>query len=209
MKKLFFFFFLLTTSVSAQGFFLNPFMSFPPAGCAGLVCDNFNRANSTDLGTNWTVINGNYNWRLQTNQADFNVASIGAEYYNTGTFANDQYAQAICKSTETGTARGAGACVRVTNPGSVTTFYLVMAGTSTLWLYKIVSGTYTQLGTGTAAAVNDVVRIEAQGTTIRVKVNGTERISVTDTSITSGVPGLHSLSDTASEQVDDFEAGDL
>ena len=63
-------------------------------------------------------------------------------------------------------------------------------------------GAGTPIGGGwtTPAANGDVVRLEATGTTIRVLVNGVQKLSVTDTGVTGGAPGIYAFA-AAGEQV--------
>lgn len=54
--------------------------------------DDFNRANSTDIGTNWTPQSGSF--ELSSNAVLPNGSSAGtenAEFWNADTFGNDQY----------------------------------------------------------------------------------------------------------------------
>ena len=69
-------------------------------------------------------------------------------------------------------------------------------------LYRVVGGVGTPIGGGwtTPAANGDVVRLEATGTTIRVLVNGVQKLSVTDTGVTGGAPGIYAFA-AAGEQV--------
>ncbi len=77
--------------------------------------------------------------------------------------------------------------------------------TSGAWhLVKIFSGSTTSLGTSATPSVTTggtyTVALTCAGTTISVVVNGTQIISVTDSSITSaGYPGLNLLSDLYSK----------
>lgn len=60
-----------------------------------------------------------------------------------------------------------------------------------LRLYKKVAGTPTSLGTDTvtALAANDVVKLEIRGTTLKVYVNGVEKISATDSEFSAAGKG--------------------
>jgi hypothetical protein len=73
-----------------------------------------------------------------------------------------------------------------------------------------VNGTFTSLGT-TADAWNpgDVLRVEAQGTTIRLKRNGVTLITATDSAITSGNWGIAYSSTPASGSISSFAGGNF
>jgi len=70
---------------------------------------------------------------------------------------------------------------------SAETFYIGTDQSTGVEMYKAVAGTYTQLGASStpALSVNDVLRMEAEGTSVRVLVNSAVRMSTTDTSITA------------------------
>jgi hypothetical protein len=83
-------------------------------------------------------------------------------------------------------------------------------------IVKIVSGTYTELGStsGTGdSASNNILKLEVNGSDLDLYGNdGTElKVSVTDTSITgnlhAGISGSHTGSNR--NQWNNFEAGDL
>lgn len=84
----------------------------------------------------------------------------------------------------------------------------------TTWNYNGLAGNPSriQIGSTYTATINnsDVVTIQAIGTSIKVYVNGTERISATDSTWTTGQPGLFVSSTGAGFQyVDDYEALEL
>lgn len=114
-----------------------------------------------------------------------------------------------------------GICGRASN--SARTFYYARIRTTGsnpdcfVELYKAVSGTFTQLGSGYTISNNGdptyTIRLDMQGSTIRVLVDSVERISVTDSAITAaGRIGTYqsadatSPSDTAGTQIDDLTA---
>lgn len=177
--------------------------------------DNFNRADSSDLGTNWSVQTGEGAWKIVSNQAEpSSLEGDAVENYNAITFANDQYSEATIKAltAAAGLGRGPGVACRCST--SAHTYYRSIATTTVSGdnheLLKVVAGSYTSLATADADfAINDVMRIEAQGTTIRTKKNGTTQISVTDSSIASGRGGVGYSSSAESAQLDDWAGGDL
>jgi hypothetical protein len=177
---------------------------------AVLATDNFNRADSTDLGASWDVVPGESNCQIVANAVRAGVGGGAdcSESYNGVTWPNDQYSQIVIVSLSD---RFVGPVVRAST--SANTLYLVECATTNIYLYKVVSASGTLLVnySGTVS-VGDIIRLEAQGTTLRVFQNGTQRISTTDTSIASGRAGIHinlpgSQFDTA--VLDNWEGGDF
>lgn len=74
--------------------------------------------------------------------------------------------------------------------GARNEYRAVLANDGTLTLGKIVAGSYTSLGTYAVGTLSSgstyTIRVEAIGTAIKAYVNGVQRISVTDSSISSG-----------------------
>lgn len=75
---------------------------------------------------------------------------------------------------------------------------------------KIVNGSYTRIqGTtiGTVGADGDVMYLEAFGTTLNFKINGSLSVTTSDTSLSSGQPGLFIYNTGGA--IDDFSGGDI
>ena len=74
--------------------------------------------------------------------------------------------------------------------GARNQYRVVLADDGTLTLGKIVAGTFTSLGTYAVGTLTPgttyTLRVEAIGTAIKAYVNGVQRISVTDSSVTAG-----------------------
>lgn len=81
------------------------------------------------------------------------------------------------------------------------------------WAYSYLAGAPTRNAIGSwvsAISITDVIKLEAQGTTIKAYVNSVERISVTDAVHASGRPGIYVNSAAGTfNYVDDFEALEL
>jgi hypothetical protein len=79
-------------------------------------------------------------------------------------------------------------------------------------ILKFVANTRTELITHASQtmATSDVVYLEANGTTLTLKVNGTQILQTTDSDIASGQVGLYASQAAGTiENWDTFEAGDL
>lgn len=144
---------------------------------------------------------------INSNSVNPNRAGARLEFgwWNADSFDNNQYAQAVVAAI--GSSHYMGVCVRVSSGGNgYSAFWSTDAG---LVLRKTVSGTETDLGSTSAPAVNDVIRIEANGTSIVVKKNGTAVITVTDSSLTSGAAGICEYGGSTVTRLDTWEAGNL
>ena len=166
--------------------------------------DQFNRADG-GLGTDWTALVGTNPYSIISNVAASNGASAeNCTVYNAFSPAANQWAQVTV--TQAASNAFVGPAVR----GSGTSWYVFYADNASRALYRIVSGTPTSLASsGTGFAVNDVMRLEVEGTTLRAYVNGVLWTSVTDSSLSSGNAGMATWSTSTSGRVDDFSADNL
>ena len=180
--------------------------------------DDFNRADDTTLGPNWSVVGNAFG--IASNKANFQDGAAG-----TGTqeglvrwiadaVGDDQYAQAIVSGF--GFLGMLGPAVRVSGVwGSVNAnayFYFGRNSPDSGGISKFVNNVETQIATGLSGFVNaDLLRIEAEGTTIRAYKNGVQHgIDITDASIASGSFGLYAYTDCPpTGTYEDFEGGEL
>lgn len=166
--------------------------------------DDFNRANSTDLGANWVEVSGD--WSIVSNQLSPGAAGGTIVLRAAGAMStNDNSAQVTIAAT---TAASQGVWCRG-NP-NITSGYL-WRNDGTSWdLFQVVGGSFTNIGTFSgAAAPGDIAKVQAVGSTIKGLVNGVERVSVTDTAVASGTSvGIRSES-SGSIRYDDFTGADV
>lgn len=179
---------------------------------SSIFTDDFNRANAASLGADWTDVNGG--WSISSNQATPDTASdcfsvVTGAGWTGGAATTDQYCQVKLVSIGT---REAGPICRASS--SAMTGYLWSVSTTgasaTHQLQRAVAGVFTALSPTASftVAANDVIRVEAQGTTIRAVQNGVTKITVTsESSISAGRPGLYAF--RTSPIVDDLDAGDF
>jgi hypothetical protein len=176
---------------------------------AVLASDNFNRANSSDLGTSWDVIPTLAACQVASNVAALSTTSIDcAESYNGVTWPDDQYSQLTLPTL--GSGSDGGPCARVSI--SAATFYIADTTSSNMRLMRVISGSWTELTAfGSGATAGDIIRIEVQSTTLKYFQNGTQRLSTTDSNITSGRAGLllYAVDDPAAITGDNWEGGSL
>ncbi len=192
---------------------------------AQIVSDNFNRANANTLGANWTPYidsgSNNHSPEILNNQAANGSQTLQDSYaYYSGaswTGGSDHYAEcnpiAIFAVTD-----GLGPGARVSFVSSLVNGYIAFvadaigSSSSNHGIWRFVAGVKTVLSTFTATInATDIVRIEAEGSTIRFVLNGVVKSTVTDALLTTGNPGVYLQEDTASGQmiVDNWAAGDF
>lgn len=167
--------------------------------------DDFNRANGA-LGSNWSSSDGNAAYTIVSNTAaSSNAQAEEAVWWNPISFNANQFAQATITTVSSNAFIGP--AVRVSAGGNYYGFY---GDNASRYLISVVGGTWTSLATlGTGFANNDVVRLEVEGTTLRAYINDVLWTSVTDSSLSSGSPGLTSWANNVDGRLDDFTAADL
>ena len=169
------------------------------------ITDDFNRADNDALGTSsegwsWTEVTGDID--IVSQVATGQVSANSSARAEIDLDSADHYAELAISDFG---ANGVGPCCRF-DP-SAETFYVAYEDGTSLRLFKVIAGTFgSALGTAASAGAS-TVRIEANGTTIRVLDDGVEVINVTDGDITGHtrtgiVVGLGG-------DIDFFEAGDL
>jgi hypothetical protein len=154
--------------------------------------DTFTYANG-DLHTanaNW-VYEGSSTFTISSNICYVTAAQLPAFTYRSDAqpVGNDQWAQ--CTMHITGnSAQNCGPAVRIATGAQ--TAYAAQCATSLLRLIKYVNGTITVLGTASPnnTSNGDVILVTAIGSTITLYQNGTQKVQVTDTAITSGNVGI-------------------
>jgi hypothetical protein len=166
--------------------------------------DDFNRADSTNLGAGWVEVSGD--WSIVSQQLSPGAAGGTIILRAAGAMdSNDNYAQVTIAATA---AVSQGVWCR--GNSNISQGYL-WRNNGTSWdLFQVVGGSFTAIGTYTAAAApGDVAKVQAVGSTIKGYVNGVQRVSVTDTGVTTGTSvGIRGES-TNSLRYDDFSAADI
>ncbi len=174
------------------------------------ISDNFNAAdaNLNVAGTQltWSMLSST--WTVATNGVGktaavdtFNFARAEHDLASSNTYAQ------VVALTNNATAAFGPAC-RMNSSNDDCYFFYHYSGA--IFVYKRVSSVDTQIATvANTLATNDVLKIEANGSTIKTYVNGVEKTSTTDTSISAGVRvGLFQYASLA-PTMDDFAASDL
>lgn len=197
---------------------------------AQLVTDNFNRANASSLGANWTqygTFGGGFIDGITSNQLsspgkgnDFN-----ADLYTAISWPNDQYSEGTIIAQASADDTGPG--VRLQNPGGAQNQQILgyfasvnpndttaLGSSATHGILRVTSGpTFTLIATFTGVvSANDVIRIVAQGTLISMYQNAVLKCSATDSNFASGYPGMYTSENsgvTTAILWDNWAGGDL
>lgn len=142
--------------------------------------DDFNRANSTSLGTPsdggsaWAGSSSTYG--TTSNQAYLS----GSAGWNTAVWLEASSATGEAQITFiSGTSTNCGVLARVVDAQN---FILGQFTSTNLFIFKRVAGTFTQIGStySGGAAANDVFKITASGNSLALLQNGNTRVSGTD-----------------------------
>lgn len=189
-----------------------------------LFADTFTRANAATLGSNWIIQAPGPNniFQINGNQAQpltdaVNVCSAVSPISN---FPYDQYAE-LKIATRANSSNLLGPMVRMSKfaglatSGTAAQGYCAMShiGGTTYSIYSFGGFTPAGAGLGTrelatssqAVALNDVVRVIVQGSTISFTVNGvaivTSPATVTDTALNFGYPGMFAQSNAGAANI--------
>jgi hypothetical protein len=167
-----------------------------------IVQDSFNRANSTtsmgvaDTGQTWEEIVGN--WGINSNQAYFTGGT-------TNNIAGIESGVSDCRiSVNIATLSGEpGLTFRIQD--TTNWFRLIYSG-GRFYLQRAVNGIRNEVSNVPATVTNgSLLVVELQGNSIRVFLNGTQIISVTNTSFATATKhGLHMGANNATARYDDF-----
>jgi hypothetical protein len=166
--------------------------------------DDFNRADSSNLGANWVEVSGD--WSIISNQLSSGNAGGTIILRAAGAMStNDHSAQVTIASTA---AVSHGVWCR--GNSNISQGYL-WRNDGTSWnLFSVVGASFVSIGSFAGAAVaGDVPKIQAVGTTIKGFVNGIQRVSVTDTNVATGTSVGIRAESTNALRFDDFTAADV
>jgi hypothetical protein len=176
------------------------------------VLDDFNRADASTLGANWTNLNG-ASWRIVSNEvAPGTINGRHQAMWSAGDALTDSEAYITLRTFFDWQLVG----VRVSGSGSSNTgYYARYGGSTTLEIVRWISNTETSIGSYTIPALSagDKIGIRAIGTTISVwyyqSGSWNKAGEVTDSNIASGELGIQQgvSSGNHSGRMDDFGGG--
>lgn len=178
-------------------------------GPTHLAVDLFERSNG-GLGADWTTTTGETAPQIISGEVHGPSVAVYGARYTALAAPNDGYAEiAVGSVVCTVSDEGVGPAYRIA--AGAQTHYLVQTNTEETRLYRVVAGTYTQLGSdGAACETGDVLRLTCNGTSISVQRNGTTIIGpVTDAAIASGSAGLWCATSSSPGRIASFAFGEL
>ena len=161
------------------------------ASAATYASDDFNRA-AGSLGPDWTGIRDG---RLSiVSHAVTGRSGLTGDIWTAATFTSNQYSQIEVTSRQLTGGEWIGAAVRVQDGGrdAYAGVYYWNLGHPELLLFKRSGGTWSQLGGYSSGplAAGTQLKLVAAGTTISFLVDGVQRLSVSDRSLSGGAPGI-------------------
>jgi hypothetical protein len=183
-----------------------------------MATDDFNRANG-GLGANWSEIDtagGSGALAIASNVVTGNTLTPSASRYTAASFADDQYAEvAVGGLAFNGASYRVGPICRASaDTDTARDYYFAWvlddgSSTRTIQVGKVINGAQTVLASTTTTVANtDVLRLEVQGTALRVYLNAVQlsALNSTDSDRTTGWPGVAS---TQALNADNWHGADL
>jgi hypothetical protein len=160
----------------------------PVTGYLNSAYDNATRANGA-IGANWTVTNNGIN--ISSNNFVGTVGINDVAYWSSSLFSSSQFSQ-VTLTALNGTTDFPGVAVLLSGSGVSTQGYNCMENTANIFIQKISGTTNTTLiSAATTGAAGDILRLEAApGGVLTCFKNGVSTLTATDTTYTSGQPGL-------------------
>jgi hypothetical protein len=189
--------------------------------------DDFNRADASTLGGNWTDQRTSLSPDIISNRVGTTTSGAHVAFWNASTVADNQYAQITLVTIGTSPSKYIGLTCRNSSDTGDSAYDQYQfntngnSGSGNTQLNKIVNGTLTVLTYYTATWVSgDVMRIECTGgatTVLKMFKNGTQLVradgsgldtySDASSALTTGQPGVYSFGNGA--RGDDWQAGEV
>lgn len=190
--------------------------SMPVIAGGATYTDDFNRTNSTNLGANWKEVYGD--GEISSNKLRTVTAANLYARYEQNLASTNHYAKVDVVALG-GASSAPGCLVRCNSPATDdaanSQFYMGRynhdAGSLRWQVFKNVLNTFTSLAETAEAApsVTYTQKLEANGSTLKLYLSTTEKVSITDTAITTGTKaGVRTVLRSGVE-LDNFEAADL
>ena len=176
------------------------------------VSDNFDRADSTDLGADWTEVDGN--WQILSNQLDIvSAGGTGRSYvsHDTSLSSDDHYSEAKIYKTDPNSGNVLGTLLRWQDSSNHYAVNVHDTFTDQHEIYKRVTGTPTVLASEFQAWTDGhTMRGEVNGSTLKFYRQGVEELSVTDSALSGQLQlGIWTDGTSVNFRWDDFGGADL
>jgi hypothetical protein len=204
-------FLIHSTTANGNQFYINPEVDTPSVFSAS---DDFNRTDGA-LGSNWTTFiptdGDGATPVISSNSAIGGVAGTANGSHWIGSVASDDQFCQVTIPILPSPGDWVAPAVRMSREGDQ--YYNVICWNNGGGNYSFElfyrNGGWTQIGStvGWTAHAGDVIKLEVIGDSIRVYLNGTAVMAVTDTNIAWGQPGIVYSSNTGA--LDDWTAGNV
>ncbi len=163
------------------------------AAGTGTVTDDFNRADGA-LGPAWAAM-GDGGLAISSQVVTGTSAAFSGATNVGVTYASDQSSQIEVTATQLSGGQWIGAVVRAQNGGQdlYLGLYWWNNGSPVLMVFERTGGNWTELGSPYASgplAAGTQLTLSATGSALSFEENGVVRVSVTDTTLSGGAPGI-------------------
>ena len=186
---------------------------------AAVTGDNFNRANTADLGASWDAgytdqWSVNTNLQIVGNRVRATAAQDATETYSGVALATNQWAQLTLATANGTSVMAPRLLLRFSAPGAKSGYeFSIGRGVGfTSRIARWNAGVFTSLAVENATpwGAGDILRAEAEGTTLRLYRNNVLVLSTTDATVASGRAGITIYAATIADvELDDFSAGNF
>jgi hypothetical protein len=147
-----------------------------------MATDNFTRADETPLASPWATLAGS-GVSLSSNTAVNLSAGDAASYRTDSSITDSQVKISVLGASDGGPL--------ICGNASPFNAYITTCFTGSIELYRIDNGTFTSIASNVAIyAVNDTIRLRRSGANVIVSRNGTDIITFSDSTYTTGVDGI-------------------
>lgn len=174
-----------------------------------LASDNFNRANGP-LGANWTDGLLTSSFSITGNAVVCSMPNNAVAFYNAVVWPADQYSECAISGLSGTSTDGPGLVVRCDAAGNNFYWAVINADGDVTIAERVGGGGISNIASRTSTWVaGDVLRLEIQGTTIKVYQNGVQLgANITDASIATGNAGL-AYGSGVDGTIDNWAGGDF
>jgi hypothetical protein len=157
--------------------------------------DNFQRADSATLGSNWTPMTDGSMAVSSAQAVGTGSWSTTGDIWTSASFTSDQYSQVTLSATALTGSQWIGTAVRAQNGGqdAYVGMYWWNNGSPELEVFLRHGGAWQALAgwsTGGALAAGAQLRLTMVGDSLSLTVNGIQRVATSDTTLTGGAPGI-------------------
>ena len=161
------------------------------------------------LGSNWTPITTSVGLKVSSGVVENSVGGgvNGGDYWSGRNFTPDQFSQMTLSTVPT-SGDWMGPAVRCNSDGSSTYVVIVNPAANALALYKRIGSSFSGALVGYGVSTfhtGDIIKLSVIGSVLTASYNGVDVITYTDTSITSGQPGIMVFGNSA--QADNWSGG--